>query len=1319
MRVTPLARSPRSTVPSALLAIALAACKPTSSDRPPLVELVPAAGTYRAPLDVSVSCTDDQGPCEAIHYTLDGSAPGVTSPAYAGRLVLTASATVRAVGRDRAGQLSSLAAASYVVDGTPPLATAIPPGGSFASAPPVFLGCSDGDGTGCDQIRYTVDGSAPTRDSLLYGSPVLVADRTLLRFVAFDRVGNASEEGRAEYRVDTLAPASAASPPPGAFGAPLEVLLTCDDGAGVGCAGIRYTIDGAAPSAASLVYETPLHVATTTTVRYQGVDALGNEEAPREARYVVDLVPPVTVADPPAGASPAPLHVTLSCRDSETACAATRFTTDGSAPGPGSPLAAGPISIAVTTTLRFASVDAVGNAEPAREARYVVDREPPSARASPPGGPHGAGLFVTLTCEDGGGSGCAGVWYTLDGSTPTRASARYGGPISVPGSATLRFVAFDAAGNASPIGAERYAVDAAPPRLVASTPVAGAGGAAPSTPIRLAFDEPLVADALSATVNGAAAAVAYDPAARAVDITPTVALVPDAAYVVALEGVRDAIGNSAGPVSLSFRTRGVPLALDAAGSATAAGRGIAFDAAGNGVALSSTHTGKGRKLFLSRWDASTATWRDPVELAREDVATGPAPFPATVASNGTGFLVIWSTGTAVVARPLDAAGALGAPITLWRRAATALSASANRAPGWTVVASFGSALEAVRSLGLLFEGPEQIGSASGSVKLIPRKGECLAAYRRVARGQSSIVVASPVSTGGWQESVVHSTSNAVTDPDIAEHDTAGVGVAFTVLGQTVSVTFASVSGSGLLPPAQVVSQSGGATGPSIGATAAGFAVAWQASSADGLTVTQASYRRPGPDGTWSDPETIWSAAGAPALTRFAPSTAGWLAVAATGGSAPEAVLLERGSGGWSAPNPFAPPGAPVGRVATAATPDGVALSYDQDDGHRQQVRVVRRTGGVLGRAIDLLPPQPGSARELQVAGDGAGGALAVWSSEHRGGPAVFAARGGDGAFGPPMLVALGADQPVVAAFGSGHALVYRRAGTCEARLLGPGGLGPAQRLDVGAAGPCSSPRLASDGAHLLATWRVAWGILGAARLDAAGWSPPFWAASGQSAEFGFGAAGHAGRFAVAWGGTYDPLQTRLAAGPAAADWGAATHVGVWVEHGGVNQGPALAAGPAGFGAAWAFYNRFWATVSANGETWAAPVLLDAPTSSCTVPTMAALADGFAAAWDCGGARARVWRNGWSELVNLSATDTAAMRLASGTPGVALLLRESVGGALRGTTWRAGAWAPLETLRAPVSGEPALSWDGEAWLTGWIEADAADAAIDRVVVRRGL
>ena len=58
-------------------------------------------------------------------------------------------------------------------------------------------------------------------------------------------------------------------------------------------------------------------------------------------------------------------------------------------------------------------------------------------------------------------------------------------------------------------------------------------------------------------------------ASRSVTVTPPAPLAVDTAYSVALDGVRDGFGNAAGPISLSFRTRGVRIKLSGAGSATA------------------------------------------------------------------------------------------------------------------------------------------------------------------------------------------------------------------------------------------------------------------------------------------------------------------------------------------------------------------------------------------------------------------------------------------------------------------------------------------------------------------------------------------------------------------------------------------------------------------------------------------------------------------------------------------------------------------------------------------------------------------------------
>lgn len=1283
----------------------------------PTISIAPASGNYRPPLQVVLSLHDATGEWEAVVYTLDGSVPSAASTVYTGALALTESATLRYAARGRDGRLSTIHSTSYVVDGEPPVVSAAPSGGTFAKAPEVTLSCTDRGSAGCSEIRYTVDGSAPS-GGLFYGAPVRVSNGTRLRFVAFDRAGSRSDEGAADFHVDEIAPSSTVDPSPGSFGDAVDVALACDDGSGVGCAGVRYTVDGTDLSSASPIYRAPLHLDETTTVCYQGVDALGNEEPPRKARYVVDRLPPVTTAKPPAGAYRASLTVALSCLDADTACVATRYTLDGSAPGPGSPVAAGPIAIAETATLRFASVDSVGNVEAAGEARYVIDTRPPVVRATPPAGSYGAGLKVTLSCTDDA-SGCAGVWYTLDGTTPTQASTRYETPIALAASATLRTVAFDVAGNASGVAAESYALDTAPPRLVRATPPEGSRGADPATLIELIFDEPLDAGSLSGTVNGASAALAYDEGRRAVTITPSAPLAPDSAYLAELTGVRDAFGSAAGRIVLSFRTRGTPVSVGSAGSATVEARGLAYDAAGNGIAIFSTYTGKGRKLLAARWDAAAEAWGAPNEVAREDLASAAGPFPAAVASDGGGFIVVWSTAKAVMARSVDSAGALGPPMSLWTRGATELAVTPTRGIGWAVFASISGQLEAVRSLGSHFELPESVGLASGPVKLISRKDQCLAAYRRTSGSTSTIVVA-VAGSPGWSEIKLFSSYEALSDPDIAENDTGGVGVAFTIRGPAgATMAFASDHGSFL--PGQIVANVDDPTSASIAATAGGFAVAWQGRDASGGTVTQAAFRPPGPTGTWTAPETIWTAAGPPAATRLAPSADGWVALAATGGEPSVAILSERGAVGWSAPVEVASAVAPLGHLSLGRSPSGQGVLYDQDDGQRLRVRAVRRAAGAVEPAADLLPPLAGSAREVRLVGDGAGSALAVWTAEHRGGPAVFAAPGRGGAFQAPVLVALGADQPATAASDSELAIVYRRGRTCEARVWGAAGLGPAARLDVAATtSSCSAPKIASDGRRFIVAWAVGYDEVDAAVYQDSTWSAPVvLARSSTAVSSHWDLAGQGERFVFAWGAYYNPPQARVWAGPSSSGWAPAVGVGDPFANGGLSSGPALAAGPEGFAVLWTYYNRVWASLSADGATWRAPELLETNSACSGAPALTALPDGFAAVWDCDGPRARVWRKGWLGSQALSAGPVAAAQLASGAPGAALLLRESAGSKLLGTTLRGDTWAPVEMLRSSIAGEATLSWDGETWITGWAEPVTSDATLDGVVVRRGL
>ncbi len=96
------------------------------------------------------------------------------------------------------------------------------------------------------------------------------------------------------------------------------------------------------------------------------------------------------------------------------------------------------------------------------------DTTPPTTTASPPGGVYNTCQTVTLTCNDGGGSGCNKIYYTTDGTTPTTSSSFYSAPILMSENATLKFFATDLAGNSEMVKSEMYTVDTTPPATTAS-----------------------------------------------------------------------------------------------------------------------------------------------------------------------------------------------------------------------------------------------------------------------------------------------------------------------------------------------------------------------------------------------------------------------------------------------------------------------------------------------------------------------------------------------------------------------------------------------------------------------------------------------------------------------------------------------------------------------------------------------------------------------------------------------------------------------------------------------------------------------------------
>jgi hypothetical protein len=286
---------------------------------------------------------------------------------------------------------------------------------------------------------------------------------------------------------ETVAPTTVAAPLGGRYNVPQSVTLACTDNpGGTGCAATRFTVNGSTPTAASPLYTGPIEISADTVLRFFSVDAQGNAEAPKQETYVIDTIPPtLSSSDPADGATGVVLTKVLTAALSEEMDAATLTAATVTADeGLTFDLAwsAAEARLTLTPTERLAcgttyrvsvsagARDVAGNAlvQPATFSFSThADCVEPVTAASLAGGVFtSTPQMVTLACTDAGGSGCARIVYTTDGSVPSLSPANgsvvagaSAGPITIgEGDTALRWFAEDAAGNREALKEERYSV---------------------------------------------------------------------------------------------------------------------------------------------------------------------------------------------------------------------------------------------------------------------------------------------------------------------------------------------------------------------------------------------------------------------------------------------------------------------------------------------------------------------------------------------------------------------------------------------------------------------------------------------------------------------------------------------------------------------------------------------------------------------------------------------------------------------------------------------------------------------------------------------
>jgi uncharacterized protein YkwD len=129
------------------------------------------------------------------------------------------------------------------------------------------------------------------------------------------------------------------------------------------------------------------------------------------------------------------------------------YTTDGSAPTEDSELYVNkPIVVTENTVIRTATIV---NGKTVSADSVIIKIKTASPKASAAAGTYNSAISVKLSCSDN----TAEIYYTTDGSTPTKSSKKYTAPISISETTTLKFAAYGENRAKSSVVTRKYTID--------------------------------------------------------------------------------------------------------------------------------------------------------------------------------------------------------------------------------------------------------------------------------------------------------------------------------------------------------------------------------------------------------------------------------------------------------------------------------------------------------------------------------------------------------------------------------------------------------------------------------------------------------------------------------------------------------------------------------------------------------------------------------------------------------------------------------------------------------------------------------------------
>ena len=573
----------------------------------PAPVIAPAGGTYSAAQTVTIT---DTAANTAIYYTTDGSTPTTASTLYTGSFVASADMTVQAIASSSGFLQSAITSATYIFNSQTPAPQFTPAAGTYTTTQSVTMT----DSAAGANIYYTTNGATPTAQSTKYTGALTVSTNTTFQAIAIADGLTASNVVTAGYAIQPN-------------GTEINYGSGFSNAAGLTLNGSATNADdtrlqlttGGGYQRGSVFYNTPTNIqAFTTDFAFQLSNAYGDGFT-----FTMQNVGPTALGgdggslgygpNPSNGGTTGGIAKSVALKfdffsnagegadstgiylnGASPTVPATDMTQSGVLLGSGDTMTAHvtydgtnliltltdvvvnkvfthtfPVNIASTLGSNLAYIGFTGgtgsNSSSQKIESWTFTAQTPAVTATPQYAP-AAGTYTTaqsVTLSDT--TSGAVIYYTVDGSMPTTASAVYGAPISVKtGTETIKALSVAPGSAASAVASATYTIQTA----VTATPAFAPG---------------------TGTYTGAQSVALSDATAGAVIYYTTNGTTPTTA---------SAVYSGAIKVSTNETLEAIAVAQGYSQSATATAAYVIQSASGNGINFASGF-GNGAGLQLN------------------------------------------------------------------------------------------------------------------------------------------------------------------------------------------------------------------------------------------------------------------------------------------------------------------------------------------------------------------------------------------------------------------------------------------------------------------------------------------------------------------------------------------------------------------------------------------------------------------------------------------------------------------------------------------------------------------------------------------------